>query len=285
MSVAPIINASEHAWTLHDPRFAIDAEVSVCPNSTPDCEQTGETLIARMLEYRVDRTVISHVCYYGRNNDYPAHCVQTWPDRFAAIGLLVGHRLFPPQDGERNAERLRELVTERGLAGLRLSPIYDRDVRWLDDALCDSLWVAAGDLGVTFNVFLAPEQLQQLGVMAERHPAVNVVIDHFAMIDINRPDEEGIDRIVELARLPNIHVRTSLHNPSKQKRPPFHDMWPYLRRVYDAFGPRRLLWANFYEYLIMAEMIDFFTSEDRCWILGGTAQSLYFGKQHEGETA
>ena len=35
----------------------------------------------------------------------------------------------------------------------------------------------------------------------------------------------------------------------------------------------------------MAEMIDFFTSEDRCWILGGTAQSLYFGKQHEGETA
>jgi hypothetical protein len=28
----------------------------------------------------------------------------------------------------------------------------------------------------------------------------------------------------------------------------------------------------------MAEMIDFFTSEDRRWILGGTAQRLYFGK-------
>jgi L-fuconolactonase len=279
MSDTPIINASEHAWTLHDPRFVIDPEVSACPNSVPDCEQTGETLIARMQELNVDRTVISHVCYYGSNNAYPTHCVQRWPDRFAAIGLLVGHRLFSPQDGQGNAARLRELITAGGLAGLRLSPIYDREVAWLDDGACDPLWAAAADLGVTFNLFLAPEQLGQLRVMAERHPGVNVVIDHFAMIDISRPDEEGIDRIVELARLPNVHVRTSLHNPSKEKRPPFRDMWPYLRRVYDAFGPRRLLWANFYEYLIMAEMIDFFTSEDRRWILGGTAQRLYFGKR------
>ncbi len=279
MNDTPIINASEHAWTLHDPRFAIDPEVSACPNSTPDCEQTGETLIARMLEYGVDRTVISHVCYYGRNNDYPIHCVQQWPDRFAAIGLLVGHRLHPAQDGEANAERLRQLVTIGGLAGLRLSPIYDRTTRWLDDPACDSLWEAAADLGATFNLFLGPEHLEQLGAMAERHPGVNVVIDHFAMIDISRPDAEGIDLITDLARWPNVYMRTSLHNPSKESRPPFGDMWPYLRRAYDAFGPRRLLWGNYYEYLIMAEMIDFFTTEDRRWILGGTAEKLYFGQR------
>ncbi len=279
MNDTPIINASEHAWTLHDPRVAIDPEVSACPNSTPDCEQTGETLIARMLEYGVDRTVISHVCYYGRNNDYPIHCVQQWPDRFAAIGLLVGHRLHPAQDGEANAERLRQLVTIGGLAGLRLSPIYDRTTRWLDDPACDPLWEAAADLGATFNLFLGPEHLEQLGAMAERHPGVNVVIDHFAMIDISRPDAEGIDLITDLARWPNVYMRTSLHNPSKESRPPFGDMWPYLRRAYDAFGPRRLLWGNYYEYLIMAEMIDFFTTEDRRWILGGTAEKLYFGQR------
>ncbi|MDA0337736.1 MAG: amidohydrolase family protein [bacterium] len=278
MSETLIINASEHAWTLHDPRFVIDPAVSVCPKSEPDCEQTAETLIARMLEYNIDRTVISHVCYYGRNNDYPTYCVRTWPDRFAAIGLLVGHRLFSPQDGERNAERLRQLVTEGRLAGLRLSPIYDRGERWLDDPVCDPLWRAAADLGATFNFFMAPEQLPHLGLMAERHPGVNIVIDHFAMIDILRPDAEGIDAIVALARWPNVYVRTSLHNPSRQSAP-FRDMWPYLRRVYDAFGPQRLLWANYYEYLIMAEMIDFFTAEDRRWILGGTAARLYFGRR------
>lgn len=272
---APIINAAEHAWTLRDPRFPIDPEVSSCPGNAPDHEQTGQDLIARMGEHGIDRTVISHVCYYGRNNDYAVHCVQTWPGRFAAIGLLVGHRLYPPADGQSNAERLRGLMAQGGLAGLRLSPIYDRRVRWLDDPVCDPLWATAAELGATFNFFLAPEQLPQLGVMAQRHPGVNVVIDHFAMIDIARPDTEGIDRLVDLARWPNVYVRTSLHNPSKQ-RSPFRDMWPYLRRAYDAFGPRRLLWANFHEYLIMAEMIDFFTAEDRQWILGRTAQRLYF---------
>lgn len=276
MSDMPVINGSEHAWTLHDPRFVIDPDVSVCPNNEPDHELTAEDLIARMLEYDVDRTVISHVCYYGRNNDYPSYCVKTWPDRFAAIGLLVGHRLFPPQDGDKNAERLRELMTEGGLSGLRLSPIYDRKTRWLDDPVCDPLWNTAAELGATFNLFMGAEHCAQLGVMAERHPGVNVVIDHFAMIDISRPDAEGIDGIVALAKLPNVYVRTSLHNPSKLKRPPFQDMWPYLRRVYDAFGPKRLIWGNFYEFMLMAEIVDFFTADDRRWILGGTADRLYF---------
>lgn len=278
MSDVPIINASEHAWTLHDPRFMIDKEISVCPNAMPDCEQTGETLISRMQEFAVDRTVISHVCYYGRNNDYPIHCVQTWPDRFAGIGLLVGHRLHPPEDGQANADRLRQLLAA-GLSGLRLSPIYDRDNRWIDDPVCDPLWQVAGELGATFNVFLAAHQLPSLAVMAQRHPDVNVVIDHFGMIDISQPDTEGIDHILAMATLPNVYVRTSLHNTSKEKGPPFRDMWPYLRRAYDAFGPRRLLWANYYEYLIMKEMIDFFTEDDRRWILGGTAQRLYFDRR------
>ena len=52
-----IINAAEHAWVLHDPRFPIDAEISSCPNSTPDHEQSGEDLIASMKMYGVDRVV------------------------------------------------------------------------------------------------------------------------------------------------------------------------------------------------------------------------------------
>ena len=43
-----------------------------------------------MQTWRVDHVVISHVCYYGRDNSYPRHCVKTYPGKFAAIGLLVG---------------------------------------------------------------------------------------------------------------------------------------------------------------------------------------------------
>lgn len=45
-------------------------------------------------------------------------------------------------------------------------------------------------------------------------------------------------------------AHTSLHNPSREQIP-FRDMWPFLERAYDRFGPRRLIYANFYELLIM----------------------------------
>ena len=73
-----------------------------------------------MRTYGVDKVVISQVCYYGRDNRYASHCVQRYPDRFAAIGLLVGHRLHHPADPE-NPARLERAMREEGLAGLRLS--------------------------------------------------------------------------------------------------------------------------------------------------------------------
>ena len=125
-----------------------------------------------------------------------------------------------------------------------------------------------------FNIFLAPEQLEQVADMAERFPGVNIVIDHFAMIDITRPDSEGIDQILKMERFPNVYIRTSLHNPSREQIP-YRDIWPYLRRVYDRFGPRRMIYANFFELLIMKDLVPFFTEDDKRWILGKTALGLY----------
>lgn len=159
--------------------------------------------------------------------------------------------------------------------GLRLSPIYDRDVVWLNDPVCYPLWKKAEELGAVFNIFLAPQQVGQVADMAERFPGVNVVIDHFAMIDIATPDNRGFGPPLQLARFPNVYIRTSLHNPSKSRQIPYRDVWPFLGRIYDAFGPRRLVWANFFEYSIMKEMIPFFAAEDKEWILGRTPYRLY----------
>jgi len=276
---APVVNGAEHAWVLHDPRFPIDPNLATCPQNLPRYEYSAEHILADMRSHQVDHVVISHVCYYGRDNRYPAHMLKAHPGKFAAIGLLVGYRLHRPDDKE-NPGRLQRLMREDGFAGLRLSPIYDRDVVWFNDPVSYPLWKKAEELGATFNIFLAPQQIPQVADMAGRFPGVNIVIDHMAMIDIARPDSEGIDPLVGLAKLPNVYARTSLHNPSKTKQLPFRDVWPYLRRLYDAFGPRRLVYANFYELMIMKEMIPFFTADDKEWILGRTAYRLYgFGKR------
>lgn len=270
----PVVNAAEHAWVLYDKRFPIDPELATCPTGVPKYEYPAEQILADMKSYNVDHVVISHVCYYGRDNRYPAHIVKTYPGKFAAIGLLVGHRLFSPADKE-NPSRLERLVKQDGLIGLRLSPIYDKDVVWLNDRVSYPLWKKAEELGCTFNIFLAPHQVRQVGDMAQRFPGVNIVIDHIAMIDITKPDSEGFGPLLDLARYPNVYVRTSLHNPSKTKQLPFRDVWPFLHRMYDRYGGKRMIYANFYEKLIMAEMIPFFTAEDKEWILGRTAYRLY----------
>ena len=269
----PIINAAEHAWVLHDERFPINSRLSNCPNSRPDREYSMEHILSQMQLYNIDKVVISHVCYYGTDNSYPAYMLKQHPDRFAAIGLLVGYRLHSPGDPE-NPARLERLVKEQGFSGLRLSPIYDRDVVWMNDPAVYPLWKKAEELGAMFNIFLAPHQISQVAGMAERFRGVKIVIDHFAMIDITRPDEEGIDQILDLEKFPNVYIRTSLHNPSKEEIP-YRDIWPYLRRVYDRFGPQRMLYANFYELPVMKDVIPFFTSEDKKWILGKTAAGIY----------
>jgi predicted TIM-barrel fold metal-dependent hydrolase len=270
----PVVNGAEHAWVVHDPAFALKADESTCTTNFPRYDYSAEYLMSEMQTYGVDHVVISHVCYYGRNNAYTAHCIKSYPGKFAGVGLLVGRGLHSPSDPQ-NAARLERLVREDGLIGLRLSPIYDKNVVWLNDPVCYPLWKKAEDLHATFNIFLAPHQVRQVGDMAERFPGVNVVIDHMAMIDITAPDSAGFGPLLELVKYPNVYVRTSLHNPSKTRQTPYRDVWPFLRRLYDRFGPRRLVWANFFEYVIMKELIPFFTAEDKEWILGRTAHRIY----------
>ncbi len=248
---APVINGAEHAWVINDPRFPMDETLSSCPGRPPDADYSGEHLISQMKLYGIDKTLISHVCYYGRNNAYTSYCVKTWPDRFAGIGLLVGKRLFEPGD-ECNVERLERLMRDDGLVGLRLSPIYDKETVWFNDPVMFPFWEKAQDMRAVFNIFLAPHQVSQVAEMAERYPGVKIVIDHLAMIDIMADDEAGFGPLVAMHTLPNVYVRTSLHNPSREQTP-YRDVWPFLERVYDAYGPERLLFANFGEVPILVE--------------------------------
>lgn len=270
---ASIVDAAAHAWVTNDPRFPLDPNVASCPDNLPVIDESAEHLIARMDTYGIDQTVISHVCYYGRDNRYSAHCVKTYPDRFTGVGLLVGYRMHSPDDPE-NPARLERLMRDDGLSGLRLSPIYDPDVKWLNDLVSYPLWQKGEELGAAFNIFAAPHQVDQIADMAARFPGVNVVVDHFAMIDITRPDSDGFDQLLGLNTLPNVYIRTSLHNPSRTKLP-FRDMWPYLERTYDAFGPRKLIYATDYELLVIKDMVPFFTEEDKEWILGRNAVAVY----------
>ena len=55
---APVVNAAEHAWVIHDPRFPINAELATCPNNLPKHDYSAEYLLSEMRTYQVDHVVI-----------------------------------------------------------------------------------------------------------------------------------------------------------------------------------------------------------------------------------
>jgi predicted TIM-barrel fold metal-dependent hydrolase len=94
-----------------------------------------------------------------------------------------------------------------------------------------------------------------------------------------------------MAKYPNVWVKVSeLSSVSKSKNYPFADAYPFVKRVYEAFGPDRLLFGTGYpgdarthykrpsldkEIDLVRNEIPFFTAEDRDKILGRNAAKLW----------
>ena len=73
-----------------------------------------------------------------------------------------------------------------------------------------------------------------------------------------------------------------------KKKAPYTDLGPMIRRLLEAFGPERLMWAsdspfqvvkghNYRDSIdLIARRLDFLTPADRQWLLRKTAQRVFF---------
>jgi predicted TIM-barrel fold metal-dependent hydrolase len=153
-------------------------------------------------------------------------------------------------------------------------------------------WKTAESLGAIFNFFIRTQQLPKLEVMTRAFPGVNVIVDHLAQLDLKADDpNRELSKLLALARYPRVWVKVSeLTSISKSGKYPFVDTYPWVRRVYEAFGPDRLLWGTGYpgaarlrygrptlerELLLVREKLPFLSREDREKILGGNAARLW----------
>lgn len=282
-SPSPIVDSHMHVWSLDMARYPVKPPE---PNVRPQTEDGSvERYIEEMKQDGVDLAVLVQPRQYGWDNSYIADCVRRFPDRF------VGHGLIDPHDPN-NAQVLEREVRENGLAGMRLSPIYHPKEQWLNSPANYPLWRKAGELGAVFNVFIAAPQIPQLEDMVQRFPEVKVVVDHLGRPEIlNRPPWAENDSLLRLARYRNVWVKfTELYTASKNKVYPYRDVQPFGRRVYDAFGPRRLLFGTGMvgvtrripladELRLVREDIPYFKDQDKEWILGRNALGIWRWKK------
>ena len=285
-----VVDSHMHVWTNDVERFPFAHPYD--PNfKPPPVAGTVEMLLEDMKAYAIDYSVLVQVIYYGWDNSYVAQCVKRHPESFRAQGLI------DPTDPQ-VANKLEYWMREHGLTGMRLSPIYyqGRD-EWLNSDSHQRLWRKAEELKAIFNFFIAANQLAKLETMLAKYPGVKVVIDHLARVNLSGSDPaKEVAQLTQLARYPNVWVKVSeLSILTPSKKYPFADTFSWVKKVYDAFGPDRLLWGTGFpgatraqagrpslgeELALVRREIPFFSASDREKILGRNAARLWrFGKE------
>jgi predicted TIM-barrel fold metal-dependent hydrolase len=121
--------------------------------------------------------------------------------------------------------------------------------------------------------------------VVERHAdQLDVCIDHMADCPIDQPNE--LKKLLALARFDRVFVKLSHLWSLSRMEYPYRDTHDQVKRLYDAFGPQRLMWGSDWPAVgdfcgygralaLYRDEIKFFTDEDRRWILGGTALRLW----------
>jgi predicted TIM-barrel fold metal-dependent hydrolase len=150
---------------------------------------------------------------------------------------------------------------------------------WPTDGTMDWLWPAAERLGLPVAL-LAGEFLPLVGEIAERHPALRLIVDHFGVNRGNKDDAAFVTmpQVVALARHPNIAVKVTGGPQYVTDGYPFKSLQKHYRAIYDAFGPKRMFWGTDITRMpcTWRECVTHFT-EHQPW-LGDADRALIMGQ-------
>ncbi|MCW2370275.1 amidohydrolase family protein [Sphingobium sp. B11D3D] len=88
----------------------------------------------------------------------------------------------------------------------------------------------------------------EAAIYAERHPDMNIIIDHYgvtqSMVAPPKDRWANLPKLLDMARYPNVYVKLCGMPIISKEAYPYHDIWPYIHKILHAFGPERCLWAS-----------------------------------------
>jgi L-fuconolactonase len=278
-----LVENSTHMFAADLERFPFHPQATYRPKPL-----TVEAYVAFIRQAHLDHTVIVQSEVYQDDHRYLEYCFAHEP----SAGFFKGTCLFDPIDS-RTPERMKTLVHAhpgrivgirihelhaRGTSATTTGPMRDRDLR---SPGMKNTWRAAGDLGLLAQLQTIPYYAPEIAALASEFPATPVLIDHLAFPSRGTPGE--YEEVIKLGKLPNVVIKVSSLNVASKEPFPHRDLKPMIRRLYDAFGPERLIWGSYgstmhaleQQLALIDEMFDFAPEPERARIRGGNAMRLF----------
>jgi L-fuconolactonase len=239
-----------------------------------------ETLMFQMERNGVDKAVLVQI--RGRyDNGYEIGIKNKYPGKFAVVVLVDNTKPGGP-------EALAHWA-QQGAAGIRLGPL-ERSVG--PDPL--AIWRKASDLGLTVSSLGTPAEFgsPEFSALVAALPDLKIVIEHYAGAKPEpNMDWAGFTRAMETAKYPNTYIKIGglaevLPRPFPYQWPTFTEEPKAMRMIYDAFGPHRMMWGSDFPpsagregyanaLTFPRDSISYFSDEDKRWIFGETALSVW----------
>ena len=265
-----IIDPHVHVWK-HDPKYPFAEGARV-----PDRDATPEMLLDLMNANGVSNTVIIQVIHYKYDNRYLRDVLKQNPGKFRGVCRV------DPLDPA-SPDHLSRLKAE-GFRGVRLSPAGNASGDWFRGPLMQPLWKRCAQLDVPMTLLAPITRMPDVALLLERTPDLTVVIDHMADCPIDQPTE--LEKLIALKRYPNVFVKIS-HTWSISKQPyPWLDAQEYVKRLYHAYGPQRLMWATDWPIVegyssyakalaVVRDEMRFLNPDDLGWMLAKTVERVW----------
>jgi predicted TIM-barrel fold metal-dependent hydrolase len=263
-----IADAQAHIWAANTP--ARPWVAGRAPHRATPLD--AEELLQLMNAAGVARCVLIPPSWDGERNDLVLAAAQRYPQRFAAMGRF-------DLDAPDAAERVATWNDQAGMRGFRISFSLPRWSAALEQQRVDWLWRAAEVAGVRIALMVTQAQLPLIDTVAARYPALKLVICHCALPTGQKDDAafRDFDQLLPLAKRANVMVKVSALPAYTSAPYPFLPLHPFIRRIYDAFGPRRMFWGTDLARMpctyaqaisLFTEELTWLTAEDKEWIMG-----------------
>jgi L-fuconolactonase len=267
----PILDPHVHVWK-HQAQFPFAAGAKV-----PDYDATPEMLLDLMKANGVAKTVIIQVIHYRYDNRYLAAVLKQYSRFFQ--GVCRVDPLDPAAP-----DHLAQLTKEDGFRGVRLSPAGDASGDWIRGPLMPPLWKRCEELKVPMTLLVPISRVPDVQKLVEKFPELTIVIDHMADCPVDHPEE--LETLVALVRYPKVFVKIS-HTWSLSKESyPWLDSQRLVKRLYDTFGPQRLMWATDWpiandrasyaqRLTVVRDNMKFLNADDKSWMLSKTVERVW----------
>jgi L-fuconolactonase len=265
-----VLDPHVHVWS-HNPQFPFASGATV-----PDYEATPQMLLELMKANGVAKTVIIQVSHYRYDNSYLAAVLKQYPRVFE--GVCRVDPLDPAAP-----DHLAQL-TEQGFRGVRLSPAGDAGGDWIRGPLMVPLWKGCQSLKVPMTLLVPISRVPDVQKLVDKFPELTVVIDHMADCPVDHPEQ--LEDLVALARYPGVFIKISHTWSLSREGYPWLDSQRLVKRLYDNFGPRRLMWATDWpiakdraSYLqrltVVRDDMPFLNAGDKSWMLRKTVEQVW----------